>query len=90
MFVRIIIIDCRSTIEIWMRGVLSRRLIFRFPKSKEYRGTSDFVFASSLALTSLSSSSTMSLEPIVPETRVLAIASHVGTPLHNHSSGAYG
>ena len=48
------------------------------------------VFASSLALTSLSSSSTMSLEPIVPETRVLAIASHVGTPLHNHSSGAYG
>ena len=32
----------------------------------------------------------MSLEPVVPETRVLAIASHVGMPLHNHASGAYG
>ena len=38
MVVGMIIIDCRSTIEIWMGGVLSRRLIFRFPKSNEYRG----------------------------------------------------
>ena len=38
MFVGMIIIDCRSIIEMWMKGVLSRRLIFRFPKSNEYRG----------------------------------------------------
>ena len=38
MVVGMIIIDCRSIIEIWMGGVLSRRLIFRFPKPNEYRG----------------------------------------------------
>ena len=38
MIVRMIIIDCRSTIEIWMGGVLSRRLIFHFPRTLEYRG----------------------------------------------------
>ena len=32
----------------------------------------------------------MSSGPVVPETRVLAIASHVGTPLPYHASGAYG
>ena len=32
----------------------------------------------------------MPSEPVVPETRVLAIASHVGTPLSDHASGAYG
>lgn len=32
----------------------------------------------------------MSLEPVVPETRVLAVASHVGMPLPDHASGAYG
>ena len=38
MFVGMIIMNCRSNIQIWMGGVLSRRLIFRFPKTKEYRG----------------------------------------------------
>ena len=38
MVVGMIIIDCRSTIEIWMGGVLSRRLIFHFPRTLEYRG----------------------------------------------------
>ena len=32
----------------------------------------------------------MSLESVVPEMRVLAIASHVGTPLLYHVSGAFG